>query len=271
MYEYQIKQRVARRSTSVGLCTKDGAYPLSRGSVVTLLEPALRDLVTVATSGTFVSVHAETLEAACRALEDEEAHAVLLSPGAIEGERICDVASLLSRHPGVFPVAVVHRHGPGVSEGVLALGRCGVARIVDLDSAGGCQALRATLEESGGVIGRRISASVGAQLAGASESSLRFFSYLVRSAPTHATVREFSRFLEVNPSTLMSRFLRAGLPSPKQYLAHTRLLYAAAYLESAGLSIADVAYRLEYSSPQSFGRHIRTMMDISSARRQFSK
>jgi AraC-like DNA-binding protein len=28
--------------------------------------------------------------------------------------------------------------------------------------------------------------------------------------------------------------------------------------------VADVAYRLDYSSPQSFGRHLRTMLGITS-------
>jgi AraC-like DNA-binding protein len=58
----------------------------------------------------------------------------------------------------------------------------------------------------------------------------------------------------------MSRFFRAGLPSPKRYLASTRLLYAAALMEIPGFSVADVAYRLEYSSAQSFGRHVRAVL-----------
>ena len=33
---------------------------------------------------------------------------------------------------------------------------------------------------------------------------------------------------------------------------------------AAGLSVADVAYRLEYSSPQSFGRHVRSLLGITS-------
>ena len=61
----------------------------------------------------------------------------------------------------------------------------------------------------------------------------------------------------------MSRFFRAGLPSPKRYLAATRLLHAAALFETPGMSISDVAYRLEYSSPQSFGRHVRAVVGMT--------
>jgi AraC-like DNA-binding protein len=61
----------------------------------------------------------------------------------------------------------------------------------------------------------------------------------------------------------MSRFSRAGLPSPKGFLATVRLLHAAYLFESPGLSVADVVYRLEYSSPQSFGRHVRASLGIT--------
>jgi AraC-like DNA-binding protein len=265
MYEYRAPNRANRGLRNLRPEARITRELIAKGSVVTLLEPALRELVSTATEEVFVSVHADNLDAARRALEDREAYAVLLSPGALEREQMGDIATLLARHPGVFPVAVIHRHGPGVSERLLALGRCGVSKVVDLDTPDGCQSLRAMLEESGGVITKRIASALGAQLVGASESSLKFFSYLVRSAPSHATVREFSRFLQVKPSTLLSRFHRVGLHSPKAYLAHTRLLYAAAYLESPALSIANVAYRLEYSSPQSLGRHIRTCLGITAS------
>jgi hypothetical protein len=44
-----------------------------------------------------------------------------------------------------------------------------------------------------------------------------------------------------------------------------RLVYAAALLEAPGFSIADVAHQLEYSSPQSFGRHLRNALGMTAA------
>ncbi|MEO8879544.1 MAG: helix-turn-helix domain-containing protein [Gemmatimonadaceae bacterium] len=69
--------------------------------------------------------------------------------------------------------------------------------------------------------------------------------------------------LRVVPSTLMSRFFRAHLPAPKRYLAMARLTHAARVFENPGLSVANVANHLEYSSPQSFGRHVRTLLAIT--------
>jgi AraC-like DNA-binding protein len=40
-------------------------------------------------------------------------------------------------------------------------------------------------------------------------------------------------------------------------------LYAAALLEIPALSLSDVAYQLQYSSPQSFGRHLRTVLGMT--------
>jgi transcriptional regulator GlxA family with amidase domain len=85
-------------------------------------------------------------------------------------------------------------------------------------------------------------------------------------------VRRLTRRLQVLPSTFMSRFFRAGLPSPKRYLAGVRLLHAAALFEVHSLSVSDVAYRLEYSSPQSFGRHVRALLGVTAGefRRRFT-
>jgi AraC-like DNA-binding protein len=50
-----------------------------------------------------------------------------------------------------------------------------------------------------------------------------------------------------------------------------RLLYAAQRFETEALSVSDVAYRLQCSSPQSFGRHVRSLLGItcSEFRRRF--
>jgi AraC-like DNA-binding protein len=69
--------------------------------------------------------------------------------------------------------------------------------------------------------------------------------------------------MNILPSTLMSRFFRAHLPPPKKYLSTARLIRAAKLFENPGLSVASVANYLDYSSPQSFGRHVRTVMKMS--------
>ena len=61
----------------------------------------------------------------------------------------------------------------------------------------------------------------------------------------------------------MSRFFRAGLPAPKRYLAVARLVRAARLFENPGFSVANIANHLDYSSPQSFGRHVRSVLGLT--------
>jgi AraC-like DNA-binding protein len=62
---------------------------------------------------------------------------------------------------------------------------------------------------------------------------------------------------------MMSRFFRAKLPSPKRYLAIARLVRAARLFENPGFSVANIANHMDYSSPQSFGRHVRMLLDMT--------
>ena len=41
------------------------------------------------------------------------------------------------------------------------------------------------------------------------------------------------------------------------------MIRAARLFENPGLSISDVANHLDYSSPQSFGRHVRSLLHIT--------
>src|SRR5205085_7617870 len=100
-------------------------------------------------------------------------------------------------------------------------------------------------------------------LEGATNDVREFFAMVIRLAPTTTKVRALSGSLGVDPSTLTSRFFRASLPAPKAYLSMTRLLYAAWFLEMPRVSVAATANALHYSSPQSFGRHVRTLLGLT--------
>jgi AraC-like DNA-binding protein len=168
-------------------------------------------------------------------------------------------------------VALVSSHDASASETLRSLGAMGLRQVVDITGPAGWQRLRQLLAAPVTRAAARIQGPVLGALGDVPGDLRLFFEVLVRLAPDITTVRTLCRSCDVRPSTLMSRFARAGLPSPKSFLASVRLLHAAHLLEAPGRSIADVAYRLEYSSPQSFGRHIRAMLGITSLefRRRF--
>lgn len=229
-------------------------------TVTTVLEPAMRRRLDAAAQGYFDAVHADSLPHALRMVRERPVQAVLLSPRVVSHDQLSVVGALVTRFPGVPTVAVVSEHDPLSSERLLQLGACGVRRLVDVSARDGWHKLRTLVVQPGGTTAALILGTVIPALGDATEGSRRFFELLVRTAPGVTSVRGLTRTLRVRPSTFMSRFFRAGLPSPKRYLAATRLLYAAALMEIPGFSVADVAYRLEYSSAQSFGRHLRAVL-----------
>lgn len=237
--------------------------PPPRATVATLVDPAERRRLDAASHGTFAACHADSVRQVIRVVRERPVQLVLVSPARLKGEQLAAVGDLVRRFPGVSTVAVVSRHEPQVSERLLALGAHGVRRMVDLSGRRGWEQLRALMGHPTTPVAAAILTRVMPELGDASPSCCSFFQVLARIAPGTPSVRALCRRLGAPPSTFMSRFVRARLPSPKQYLATVRLVYTAHLLEHPGLSVADVAHRLEFSSPQSLGRHLRSVLGVT--------
>lgn len=231
--------------------------------VATVMEPGDRPRFDAAADGQFVTLHADSVGEVLRAVRERSVHAVLVSPRYVDAEQLDRVTRLVQAFPGVPTLAVVSRHDPAVSERLLELGARGVRRLVDLSGRDGWRRLRELVSHPATPLAAHILAVVLPALGDPTPESRRFFEVTIRIAPGITTVRALARRLGVNPSTFMSRFFRARLPSPKRYLAATRLVFAAGLLERRRCSIADVTHQLEYSSPQSFCRHVRSLLGVT--------
>lgn len=228
-------------------------------TVATVLHPHERPRLDAAAGRYVTMIHTETVPDAVRAVRERSVDAVLVSAGYVARRDVPTVAALVRAFPGVQTLAVVSRLDQESSERLLELGASGVRAVVDLRERSGWQHLRDLLTHPTSATTAAILAGVMPHLADAPEDCRLCFEGLIRLAPGTPTVRGLCRHYGLRPSTFVSRFFRSGLPSPKRYLALVRLVYVASLLESRGLSIADVAYRMEYSSPQSFGRHLRNL------------
>jgi AraC-like DNA-binding protein len=174
------------------------------------------------------------------------------------------VATMVREFPRVPTLALLSELGPRTPQTLLSLGTSGVRRLIDVRDGSGWRILRSALtDECGNSVQRLALGRLSEDLEGASHDCWRFFQALFLSPPSVCTVRKLARNLGILPSTLMSRFFRAGLPAPKRYLAMARLVRAAHLFENHGFSVANVANHLEYSSPQSFGRHVRTILRLT--------
>ncbi len=240
-------------------------------TVATVVEPGVRSRLDAAAQGNFAPLHVDTVREVLRTVRERPVHTVFVSPRCVAREELRHVASLINGFPGVPTVAVVSQHDSASSERLLDLGAYGVRRMVDLNARDGWQRVRDLVAHPTSPTAARIFAKVMPALGAPTQGCSRVFEVLIRLAPGLTNARALTQLFDVRPSTFMSRFFRARLPSPKRYLAAVRLVYASALLEVPGLSISDVAYRLEYSSPQSFGRHLRTMLGTTASeyRRRF--
>ncbi len=231
--------------------------------ISTLLTPEERTRVDVAGEGYYCTLHRETVEDVIQDLKSRKIQAVLVSV-TCAGAYASRMASLVREFPRVPAVALLSRVETRTPQAVLALGQSGVKRLVDVRLPAGWRELRGALMAESAESGyRRVLSDLAVDLADAPEDCRRFFNILFTGSPRLCNVRMLARSVNVLPSTFMSRFFRAGVPSPKQYLAMARLVRAARLFENEGFSIANVANHLDYSSPQSFGRHVRILLHMT--------
>ncbi len=235
-----------------------------RTPVSTILTPLERSRVDAAAQGLCDALHRESLEEVLRDLRDQKASLVLISVTRYGTQNSSRVAAMVREFPRIPAVALLTETQNSTPHATLALGQLGIRTLVDARIPTGWQTLRNLLASQGSVdLQRSALTQIALDLPNVPKDCWRFFELLFDSSPRISTVRQLARQLNILPSTLMSRFFRAELPAPKRYLSFARLIRAARLFENPGLSVARVANHLDYSSPQSFGRHVRTMMKMS--------
>lgn len=235
-----------------------------RTPVSTILTPLERSRVDAAAQGLCEALHRESLDEVLSDLRQQRANLVLISVTKYGSQNSARVAAMVREFPRVSAVALLTETQNSTPHSTLALGQLGIRTLVDARSPAGWQTLRNLLATQGSNdLQRSALSQISLDLPGVTRDCWRFFELLFDSSPRISTVRQLARHLNILPSTLMSRFFRAKLPPPKRYLALAKLIRAARLFENPGLSVARVANHLDYSSPQSFGRHVRTMMKMS--------
>lgn len=239
-------------------------FPVSITNVATILTPAERNRVDAAGQGLYRSIHRDSVDDVIRDVREARAAAVVVSVSYCDKTHDNPVATMVREFPTVPTLALLSELGPRTPHTLLSLGTSGVRKLIDVRDASGWRMLRSALtDECGNAIQRFALGRLTEDLRGATPDCWRFFEALFLSPPSVTTVRRLARSLDVYPSTLMSRFFRADLPAPKRYLAMARLVRAAYLFENQGFSVSNIANHLEYSSPQSFGRHVRGLLGLS--------
>ncbi|HEX7939710.1 MAG TPA: hypothetical protein VF483_12055, partial [Gemmatimonadaceae bacterium] len=189
-------------------------------AVTTVLTPAERIRVDAAGEGLYRSFHRESVEDVARDVRESRANAVVLSVKVCERGLAEPLSEMVREFPRVPTLALLSELSPRTPQTLLLLGTSGVRRLIDVREASGWSQLRsAVCDECGNTVQRYALGKLAADLTGVSDDCWRFFRSLFLSTPDVCTIRKLARRLDVQSSTLMSRFFRAKLPSPKRYLA----------------------------------------------------
>lgn len=237
--------------------------PTLQAPVVTVLDPDERARVDAAGEGLYRAIHRETVADALEDLKRGRVGAVLLGVVRCGHQLDRRIAAVVREFPTVPTVALLGAEPP-TAESLLRIGNAGITRLVDVRVPAGWSHLRRILSaEAMRATDRVALARIREELAPLPDETWQFFEALFAASARNETVQALALRMQVLPSTLMSRFFRAKLPAPKRYLAYARLLRAARLFEDQGHSIADVANALDFSSPQSFGRHVQAFLGCS--------
>ena len=268
-------ERMVREATRrEAWAARSGRPAAERPRVVTWLTPRERQRVDAAGGAQFATTHRDTLAAIRADLAHGQAEAALVSAALVRATDVPALTALVRGLPGCAVVGLVADADEARAlAGTLHLGHAGVVQVVDGRAPMGWQALRVAFDAARlpQVFQRQALAAVLSDL-GAEDTGdgtggdlpagcARFFRAIF--SPRATSTKTLAADLGVCCSTLTCRFFRAGLPSPRRYITTARLAWAAHLAESPALSVAAIALRLDASSPQSFGRTVRTMTGMT--------
>ena len=206
-----------------------------------------------------------------RDLERNDADGALVAAGRISRQHLSSLTAIVRGFPAYSIIGIVGDVPENVALAASVLfGQAGVLALADVRTPSGWQEFRRLCDcaQQPDAFMRSALSTVLREIANADEQDCtnglaEFFRYVF--TPQLTSAKELANKLGVQPSTLMSKFFRAGLPSPRQYVAYARLVWAAHLGEQPALSISAIANRLNASSPQSFHRYVRTLTGMSAA------
>lgn len=233
-------------------------------TATTLLAPNERSRFDTLSGGYYHGLHRDSVDQLLRDLRTHSADIVVVSAASIGQRDAIRLATVVREFPRIPAIALLSTYSSTTAQTVLTLGRSGVRTVVDIQSSRGWSELHSLLvADASRLLERAAMAMLSTELPDAPVGNVRFFETIFRRHAGVRTVRQLANVLSISASTLMSRFFRTRLPAPKQYLALARLTHAARLLENPGASISSVANSLDYSSPQSFGRHLQLFLQLT--------
>jgi AraC-like DNA-binding protein len=266
--ERQVRE--SQRRTNYAECVRGTCDGTARFRLSTWTTERERQQIDAGAVECVRSAHRNTLAEVAADFASGATDGALISAALVNTDSLATLRALVHGFPTRLVVGLIgHVQEAQVVRASLLFGQAGIRAIADVRNAQGWCEFR-NVFDCGSQPDQFIREALGVVLFDIGESEHvssdgRNEFFRLAFSPRVTSAKELAGRLGVLPSTLMSRFFRAALPSPKQYVAYARLVWAAYLAESPAMSIAAIANRLNASSPQSFHRAVRTLMGMSAA------
>lgn len=246
--------------------------PTDRPTLAIWVTPREQATLQASLAGRVTTVVVDDLSAVDRAFATGQAHGIVASSARLDERSTPQLTRLRCAFPHLPMVGLVTQETlEGVVPRVAALGRLGAEPVVDLrGGASGWAQLNAAVDRlPTPVVVRGIAIIREVLGAAATTGWLRFIETAFRGDVT--MVQEIARRNDTRASTLIGRFARVGLPSPRKYIEVGFVARFAHLCDSTTWSVTPIANAINASSAQALGRTFRRLTGLSPVqwRRQY--
>jgi methylphosphotriester-DNA--protein-cysteine methyltransferase len=170
-----------------------------------------------------------------------------------------------------LPLILYTTFTPSLAPVLLALGRQGLREVRFCRIDDHADGLRAALErEQARVCSRWLIDQIAAAVEPLPSEVRWVLEAALRSPEEVQTVRQLAALAGVGRRTCERWFVRAGMPSPRHFLAAARVLYAHRLLQDPGFTVEDVAKRLGYSQVRTLQQHARLYLGLTAGEMRLS-
>src|SRR5881296_1806426 len=211
----------------------------------------------------FTLARAATWDVALETIKCRPVEIAVVDPmlGGARGQEVERLRILFPSLPFILYTPVMT---PELAPVLLHMGKCGITQVVLSRTEDHPTRLRDLLSaEAMHAASHQLLGQLAAALAPLPRELRWVLEEALRTPGEVQTIQQVAARARVDRGTCARWFARAGLPSPRHFLAATRVLYAHRLLQDPGFTIEDVAERLGYAQTKTLQLHARTYLGLT--------
>jgi len=223
-----------------------------------------------AVAARFVVAHARSWDVVLSSIRSRPVEIAVVDPllsGEPRGQEIERLRVLFPSLPLILYSALT----PQVAAVLLGLGQRGIRHVVFARFDDHPARLREVIEsEEIHATSHQLLGQLAAALEPLPREMRWVLEEVLRAPGDVQTIQQVAARARVDRGTCARWFARAGLPSPRHFLAAMRVLYAHRLLQDPGFTIEDVAERLGYAQAKTLQQHARTYLGLTAGEMRLS-